>query len=59
MMKTSQNSGKKSSIKIFIKAMEIFKLSIYKDIDAIRREKGIDILRNDFKYYNDTLQILG
>ena len=59
MMKTSQNAGKKSSIKIFTKAMEIFKLSVFKDIYAITRGKGIDVLRNDFKYHNDTLQIIG
>ena len=59
MMKTSQNAGQKSSIKIFTKAMEILKLNIFKDVDVITREKGIDVLRNDFKYYNETLQISG
>ena len=49
MMKTSQNAGQKSYIKIFTKAMEIFKLSRFEEIDTITRENGIDVLRNDFK----------
>ena len=60
MMKTSQNAGKKSSTKIFKKAMEIFKLRIYRDIDKITKEKGIDNNgRDDFKHYSEILEVLG
>ena len=51
MMKSSQNAGKKSSTRIFSKAMEIFKLTSYRDIDVITKGKGIDDKRNDFNYY--------
>ena len=54
-MKSSKNAEKESSIKIFIKAMEIFKLSIYRDIDLITEEKEI----NDFKHFNEAIQNLG
>ena len=59
MMKTSQNAGKQSYTKIFTKAMEIFRLSIYRDIDAITKEKGFHELRNNFETYNETLKVLG
>ena len=59
MMKTSQNAGKISSTKIFTKAMEIFSLFIYRDIDAITKEKGFDHLRNYNKQYIETLKVLG
>ena len=55
IMKTSKNAVNNSSAKIFIKAMEIFGLINYKDIDAITKEKGFD----DLKYYNETLKVLG
>ena len=53
-MKSSQNAGKKSSTRIFTKAMEIFKLTSYRDIDVITKGKGIDDKRNDFNYYEET-----
>ena len=60
MMKTSQNAGKKSSTRIFTKAMEIFRLIFYRDIDDISKEKGLlDDWTNDFKQYNETLKVLG
>ena len=59
MMKTSQNAGKKSFTRIFIKAMEIFRLFIYRDIDAITKEKGFDDQRNNLEHYNETLKVLG
>ena len=39
MMKTSQKTGKRSSTKIFTKAMELFNLNIYRYIDGITKEK--------------------
>ena len=59
MMKTSQNAGKKSHTRIFTKAMKIFKLNIYRDIDEITKGKAIDVLRNGFKHYNKTMEVLG
>ena len=55
IMKTSQNAAKRSSTKIFKKAMAIFKLSNYKVIDAITKEDGC----NDTKSQNETVKILG
>ena len=55
MIKTSQNADKKSSTRIFKKAMEVFDLNMYKNIDAITREKGFD----DSKQFNEILQVLG
>ena len=59
MMKTSKNAGRKSSTKIFTKAMEIFRLHTYKDIDAITQKNGFDDVRNNFKHYNETMKVLG
>ena len=59
MMKTSQNAGKKSITKIFTKAMEIFKFSIYKDIDEFTKKMGIDNWRNDMKNSDEILEVLG
>ena len=39
--------------------MEIFRLFIYRDIDAITKEKGFVEWKNDFKHYNETLKVLG
>ena len=58
-MKTSQNAARKSYNKVFAKAMKIFKLSIYRDIDEIIKEKGIDNWRNGFSHYNEILEVLG
>ena len=61
MMKTSKTkTGKQSSTKIFTKAMEIFSLFIYRDIDdAITKEKGFDDQRNNLEHYHETLKVLG
>ena len=59
MMKTSLNAGKKSSTKIFTKAMEIFRLFIYRYIDAITKIKGFDDQRNNLENFNETLKVLG
>ena len=59
MMKTSKNAGIKTSIEIFTKAMEIFQLIIYKDMDGITKEKGFDDWRNDLKHHNERLKVLG
>ena len=59
MMKTLQNAGKKSITKIFTKAMEIFKISIYKDIYKITKNIRIEKLRNDFKHSDEILEVLG
>ena len=59
MMKTSQNAGKQSYTKIFTKAMEIFRLFIYRDIDVITKEKGFDDWRNNSDHYYKTLKVLG
>ena len=40
MIKTTQNAGKESLTKIFTKAMELYKLNIYSNIDKITKEKG-------------------
>ena len=55
IMKSSKNAKKESSTKIFMKAMEIFKLSTYSDIEVITKEKKI----NKFKHFNETRKILG
>ena len=39
--------------------MEIFRLLTYRDIDAITKEKGFDDWRNNIKFYNETLEVLG
>ena len=59
MMKTSQNADKRRSTKIFTKAMEIFRLLTYRHINAISKEKGIDVRSYDFKYHNETVKVLG
>ena len=55
MMKSSKNADQESSTRIFMKAMEIFKLSTFKDIDVITKDRKI----KTFKYYNETINILG
>ena len=55
IMKSSKDAKKESSTKIFMKAMEIFKLSTYSDIEVITKEKKI----NEFKHFNKTRKILG
>ena len=55
MMKRSVNAEKESSTKIFTKAMELFKLSTYRDIEVITKEKKI----YEFKHFNETRKILG
>ena len=55
IMKSSRNAEKEISTKIFMKAMEIFKLSTYSDIEVITKEKKI----NEFKHVNETRKILG
>ena len=55
MIKTSQNAGKISSTRIFMKAMEIFKLGTFRDIDVITKDRKI----KNFKYYNRKINILG
>ena len=55
MMKRSINAEKESSTKIFTKAMELFKLSTYRDIEVITKEKKI----YEFKHFNETRKILG
>jgi len=59
MMKTSKNAGIKTSTEIFTKAMEMFQLISYKDMDAINKEKGFDDWRNDLKHHNERLKVLG
>ena len=59
MMKTSQNAARKSYNKVFAKAMKIFKLSIYRDIDEIIKEKGTNNWKNDLKHNNGILEVLG
>ena len=39
--------------------MEIFRLFIYRDIDAITKEKGFYDQRNNSEHYNETLKVLG
>ena len=56
-MKTSQNAGRKSYNKVFAKAMKIFKLSIYRNIDENIKEKGTNNWRHD--QYNEILEVLG
>ena len=55
MMKSSKNAGQESSTRIFIKAMEIFKLGTFRDIDVITKDRKI----KNFKYYNRKINILG
>ena len=55
IMKSSKDAKKESSTKIFMKAMELFKLSTYSDIEVITKEKKI----NEFKRFNETRKILG
>ena len=55
MMKSSKNAGQESSTRIFMKAMEIFKLGTFRDIDVITKDRKI----KNFKYYNRKINILG
>ena len=55
MMKSSENAEKISSTKIFTKAMEIFKLSVYRDIDVITKEKNI----NEIKNFDESIKTIG
>ena len=55
IMKSSRNAEKEISTKVLMKAMEIFKLSIYRDIDVITKEKNI----NDFKNFDESIKTIG
>ena len=59
MIQTSQNAAKESSTKVFLKALELFELSYYKDVDLITKETGVDNYQNNVKSFNETLSVLG
>ena len=48
------------ALKSMMKTLKnIYRLSKYRDIDTITKEKGFVEWRNDFKHYNETLKVLG
>ena len=59
IMKTSHNAILKSSIRIFRKTMEMFKLNNYKNIEVITKKEGFDICRNNSKVCLETVKVLG
>ena len=57
IIKTTKNADKRSAAIILAKAMELFKLENYKNIDAITREDAFENCRNITKSCNENLQM--
>ena len=58
IMKTSRNCDQRSSSKIFTKAMEMFELRSYKDLNIITKENGYKDKIFD-STINETVKLLG